>query len=36
MAIGDVLMTLASTLPVATLAVLVVKSGVKKLCNCPV
>jgi hypothetical protein len=35
MAIGDVLMTLSSTLPVATLAVLVVKIGVKKFCNCP-
>ena len=35
MAIGDVLMTLSATLPVATLAVLVVKIGVKKFCNCP-
>ena len=35
MAIGDVLMTLSSTLPVATLAVLVVKIGVRKFCNCP-
>jgi hypothetical protein len=35
MAIGDVLMTLSATLPVATLAVLVVKIAVKKFCNCP-
>jgi hypothetical protein len=34
MAIGDVLMTLGSTLPVASLAVLVVKIGIKKFCNC--
>ena len=35
MAIGDALMTLGSALPIATLAVLVVKIGVKKFCNCP-
>jgi hypothetical protein len=34
MAIGDALMTLGSALPIATLAVLVVKIGVKKFCNC--
>ena len=35
MAVGDVLMSLSSTLPVATVAVLIVKMGVKKFCNCP-
>lgn len=35
MAIGDVLMTVGSAVPVATLAVLVMKIGVKKFCNCP-
>jgi hypothetical protein len=35
MAIADALLTLSSTLPFATLAVLVVKIGVKKFCNCP-
>jgi hypothetical protein len=35
MAMGDVLMTLGSSVPVATLAALVVKIGVKKFCNCP-
>ena len=34
-AIGDVLMTLGSTLPIATLVVSVVKIGVKEFCNCP-
>lgn len=35
MAIGDVLMTLGATLPIASISVLVVKIGVKKFCNCP-
>jgi hypothetical protein len=35
MAIGDVLMTLGAAVPVATVATLVVKIGVKKFCNCP-
>ena len=35
MTIGDVLMTLGSVLPIATLAVLVVKVGVKRICNRP-
>jgi hypothetical protein len=35
MAVGDVLMTLTATVPVATLAVIVVKIGIKKFCNCP-
>ena len=34
MAIADV-MTISATLPIATVAVLVVKIGVKKFCNCP-
>ena len=35
MAVGDVLMTLSSTVPVATLAVIVVRIGIKRFCNCP-
>jgi hypothetical protein len=35
MAIGDVLMTLGATLPIASISALVVKIGVKKFCNCP-
>jgi len=35
MAIADVLMTISATLPMATIAVLVVKIGVRKFCNCP-
>jgi hypothetical protein len=34
MAIADV-MTIIATLPIATVAVHVVKIGVKKFCNCP-
>jgi hypothetical protein len=34
MAIGDVLMSLGAAVPVATVAALVVKIGVKKFCNC--
>jgi hypothetical protein len=35
MAIGDVLMTLGAALPIATVATLVVRFGIKKLCDCP-